>query len=160
MSNDFDPSLDLTVTRIIKAPRAAVWRAWTTPKSLEKWWLPAPARCQVSKLELRPGGAFETLFSEDGGEFVPHVTACFLAVDDQSRLIFTDTLRSGWRPGEHPFMTAVITLKDHPMGTDYAAVVMHKNTAERNKHEEMGFHDGWGTVTAQLAALLETPSQE
>ena len=32
------------------------------------------------------------------------------------------------------------------MGTDYLAHVMHKNNADRNMHEEMGFHDGWGTV--------------
>ncbi|QIG49323.1 SRPBCC family protein [Nordella sp. HKS 07] len=155
MTTSFDPALDLTVTRVMKAPRAAVWRAWTTPDSLEKWWLPAPARCQVAKMDLRPGGAFETLISENGGEFVPHVTACFLAVEEQARLVFTDTLKSGWRPGEQPFMTAIITLKDHPMGTDYAAVVMHRNVADRDKHEEMGFYDGWSTVTAQLAELVE-----
>lgn len=159
MTDSFDPSLDLTVTRIIKAPRALVWRAWTTPKSLEQWWLPAPARCQVATLDLRPGGAFETRMSENGGDFVPHVTACFLAVDDQARIVFTDTLKGGWRPGERPFMTAVITLKDHPLGTDYAAHAMHKSPADRNKHEELGFHDGWGTVTAQLAALVERQAQ-
>ncbi len=151
----FDPERDLTVTRIIKAPRAAVWRAWTTPKSLEQWWLPAPSKCQVVKLDLKPGGAFETRMSEDGGAFVPHVTACFLAVEDQSRIVFTDTLTGGWRPGEQPFMTAIITMKDHPHGTDYAAFAMHRSSAERQKHEELGFHDGWGTVTEQLARLVE-----
>ena len=32
---------------------------------------------------------------------------------------------------------------------------MHKNNADRNMHEEMGFYDGWGTVIEQLAALVE-----
>jgi hypothetical protein len=32
---------------------------------------------------------------------------------------------------------------------------MHKTNADRNMHEEMGFHDGWGTVAAQLADLVE-----
>ena len=151
----FDPARDLTVTRIIKAPRAAVWRAWTTPKSIEQWWLPAPSKCQVVSLDLRPGGAFETRMSENGGAFGPHVTACFLAVEDQSRIVFTDALQGGWRPGDQPFMTAVITMKDHPDGTDYRATAMHRSPAERGKHEELGFHDGWGTVTAQLARLVE-----
>lgn len=151
----FDPERDLTVTRIIRAPRAAVWRAWTTPKSLEQWWLPAPLRCQVVKLDLKPGGAFETWMSEGGGAFAPHVTACFLAIDEQSRIVFTDTLTGGWRPGQDPFMTAIITMKDHPQGTDYSASAMHRSSAERKKHEEMGFHDGWGTVATQLARLVE-----
>jgi uncharacterized protein YndB with AHSA1/START domain len=32
---------------------------------------------------------------------------------------------------------------------------MHGSRADRDKHEEMGFHDGWSTVIAQLAALVE-----
>jgi hypothetical protein len=42
---------------------------------------------------------------------------------------------------EQPFMTAIITLRDHPMGNDYVAQVMHKNNADRYRHE-MGFNDG------------------
>jgi uncharacterized protein YndB with AHSA1/START domain len=55
-------------------------------------------------------------------------------------------------------MTAIITLQDHPMGTDYVAHVMHKSNADRNRHEAMGFYDGWGTVTEQLAKLVERRS--
>ena len=32
---------------------------------------------------------------------------------------------------------------------------MHKNEADRTMHEQMGFADGWGTVTEQLARLAE-----
>src|SRR4051812_26757360 len=46
------PELDLTVSRIIRAPRAAVWSAWTTPASFEQWWVPAPARARVERMEL------------------------------------------------------------------------------------------------------------
>ena len=52
-------------------------------------------------------------------------------------------------------MTAIITLQDHPQGTEYVAHVMHKNEADRTMHEKMGFADGWGTVTEQLAKLAE-----
>lgn len=150
-----NPNLDLTITRVIRAPRAAIWRAWTDPAKLEQWWIPAPAKCQVQALDLRPGGAFETLYSEDGASFGPHVNGCFLDVVEGERLVFTDTLHGGWRPADAPFMTAVITLRDHPEGTEYAAHVMHKSQADRDNHEEMGFYDGWGTVIAQLATLVE-----
>lgn len=150
-----NPELDLTISRVIKAPRSAIWSAWTNPRSFEQWWIPAPARCKVVEMELSPGGAFETRISEDGGAFVPHLSACFLAVDDRERIVFTNALTGGWRPAEQPFMTAIITLKDHPMGTDYVAHVMHKSNADRNMHEELGFFDGWGTVIGQLAALVE-----
>jgi uncharacterized protein YndB with AHSA1/START domain len=38
-----NPDLDLTLQRVIRAPRAVVWRAWTEPSRLERWWVPAPA---------------------------------------------------------------------------------------------------------------------
>ncbi|MDQ2653173.1 MAG: SRPBCC family protein [Chloroflexota bacterium] len=150
-----NPDLDLTLTRVMRAPRQVIWQAWTDPARLEQWWVPAPAKCQVQALDLRPGGAFETLYSEDGEHFGPHVNGCFLDVVEGERLVFTDTLLGGWRPADAPFMTAVISLRDHPEGAEYAAHVMHKSQADRDNHEEMGFYDGWGTVIAQLAALVE-----
>ena len=156
MTQSPNPELDLTIARVIKAPRQAVWSAWTDPASFEQWWVPAPARCKVARMDLRPGGAFVTEISEDGGAFAPHLNACFLAVDEGERIVFTDALAGGWRPAEQTFMTAVITLRDHPQGTDYVATAMHRNGGDRNMHEEMGFHDGWGTVIGQLAKLVET----
>ena len=150
-----NPELDLTLTRVIKAPRQAVWSAWTDPSSFAQWWVPAPATCRVVAMDLQPGGAFETQISEDGGAFTPHLSACFLAVDEGERIVFTNALVGGWRPAEQPFMTAIITLRDHPQGTEYVAHVMHRNGADRDTHEAMGFHDGWGTVAEQLAALVE-----
>ncbi|OCO98732.1 MULTISPECIES: SRPBCC family protein [unclassified Ensifer] len=155
MTRSPDPELDLAMSRIIKAPRSAVWRAWTDRARFEKWWVPAPAKCRVVDMDLKPGGALVTHISEAGGEFVPHLDACFLAVDDLMCIVFTDTLVGGWRPAKNPFMTAVITLSDHPQGTHYAAHVMHRSKADRDMHEEMGFHDGWGTVAEQLARLVE-----
>lgn len=159
MTEAVNPELDLTLTRIIKAPRSIVWRAWTDPASFAQWWVPAPARCQVVAMEVRPGGAFETLISEDGSEFVPLNTACFLDVVEGERIVFSDALRGGWRPAEHPFMTAIITMREHPEGTEYHAHVMHKNHADRNRHQELGFFDGWGAVTEQLANLAEQQAQ-
>jgi uncharacterized protein YndB with AHSA1/START domain len=152
------PDLDLTISRVIKAPRAVIWSAWTDRASFEQWWVPAPAKCKVLDMDLRPGGSFVTRISENGGAFIPHMSACFLAVDNLERIVFSDALVGGWRPAEQPFMTAIITLRDHPIGTEYVAHAMHRNSADRNRHEELGFYDGWGTVTEQLAKLVERQS--
>lgn len=149
------PDLDLSVSRIIKAPRSAVWSAWSDPRSFEQWWVPAPHVCRVLDFELRPGGSFRTEFSDDGTTFGPHITGCFLAVDEAERIVFTDALTAAWRPAETPFVTAVITMADHPDGTEYVATALHRSTADRDRHDELGFHDGWGTVTRQLAELVE-----
>jgi uncharacterized protein YndB with AHSA1/START domain len=155
MKRAVNPDLDLTISRVIKAPRSVIWSAWTDPARFEQWWVPAPARCKVLEMDLHPGGSFETQISEDGGEFVPHLSGCFLEIVDGERIVFTNALLGGWRPAEHPFMTAIITLQDHPRGTEYVAHVMHKSQTDRTMHETMGFADGWGTVFEQLATLAE-----
>jgi uncharacterized protein YndB with AHSA1/START domain len=151
---NFDSERDLEISRIIKAPRSTVWSAWSQPEQFAKWWIPAPALCRVVKLELRPGGAMLTEMSEDGGTFWPHMDACYLAVDEGKRIVFTNVLSGGWRPAEG-FMTAEITMDEHDQGTAYRAVVRHKSAEVRAWHADMGFFDGWGGVTEQLAAMVE-----
>jgi uncharacterized protein YndB with AHSA1/START domain len=155
MTSSPNPDLDLTITRIIKAPRSVVWNAWTDAVSLEQWWVPEPAKCRVVAMDLQPGGAFTTEISENGSDFTAHMNACFVAIDHLERIAFTDALVGGWRPAEQPFITAIITLQDHPEGTNYHAYVMHKSGADRARHEKLGFYDGWGTVIEQLARLVE-----
>ena len=155
MTGTLHPELDLVVERVIHAPRERVWRAWTDPQQLGEWWVPAPTLCRVTALELRPGGAFETLMSDDGVEFVPQITGCILAVDELERIVFTTALVAGFRPAAEPFVTAEITFAEHPDGTAYRARAMHKDLADTRLHEELGFFDGWGTVTRQLAELAE-----
>jgi len=152
-----NPDLDLTLQRVIRASRATVWRAWTDPSQLEQWWVPAPTVARVDRLEVRPGGALVTRMSDDGVEFVPHLDACFLVVDELERLAFTNTVDSQWRPTspDPVAMVAEILFGDHPAGTDYRIIVRHGDPAARARHEEIGFFDGWGSVTTQLAALVE-----
>jgi uncharacterized protein YndB with AHSA1/START domain len=95
--------------------------------------------------------------SDDGIDFVPHLDACFLAVEEAERIVFTNAVDGRWRPAtpEPVSMTAEIMMRDHPDGTDYRVIVRHPDPAARARHEQLGFLDGWGTVTEQLAGLVE-----
>lgn len=157
-----NPDLDLALERMIKAPRSTVWNAWTDPAAFSRWWLPAPTRCRVERLDVRPGGGLVTSMSEDGDTFEPHSDACFLVVDELERLVFTNAVDSAWRPaGPAPVaMTAEVTFADHPDGTDYRIVVRHGDAAARARHEELGFSDGWGSVADQLALLAEKDARQ
>lgn len=152
-----NPDLDLVVHRVIRAPRATVWAAWTDPDRFAQWWLPAPTVCRVDRLDVRPGGALVTRMSDDGVDFVPHMDVTFLVVEDLERIVFTNTVDSSWRPVPPApvHLTAEVVLADHADGTDYRVVVRHGDPASRTRHEELGFFDGWGSVTKQLAAVAE-----
>jgi uncharacterized protein YndB with AHSA1/START domain len=144
---------DLVISRTVRAPRAALWRAWTEPELLAQWWCPKPWTPQVRAFDLRPGGAFHTYMQgPDGGE--SDNPGCFLEIVPQSRIAFTSLLLADWRPATPwlPF-SAIITMADDPEGARYVAQVMHTDTATRDRHEQMGFYDGWNTCIDQLEAF-------
>ncbi len=157
-----DPELDLTLQRIIRAPRQRIWDAWTRPEQLAKWWTPSLTVTRVDRLEPRPGGALVTQMSDDGATFVPHMDAVFVVVDATERLVFTNAIDSSWRPAEPaPVpMTAEITFAEHTDGTEYSVVVRHRNPSDRDRHHELGFYDGWGSVTAALTELVESEARQ
>jgi uncharacterized protein YndB with AHSA1/START domain len=147
---------ELTISRFIDATPARVWRAWSRPEHLAKWWIPHPIECKVVKLDLRPGGGFETRMREGDGDFEPQVEACFLDIVPEQRLVWTTSLAEGWRPTE-PWLalTAIVTFEAERHGTRYSARVLHKNAAESRRHEDLGFQEGWGTTISQLAAFVD-----
>jgi uncharacterized protein YndB with AHSA1/START domain len=92
---------DLVISRLVRAPRAALWRAWTDPKLLKEWWCPKPWTTEVRAFDMRPGGAFHTFMQgPDGG--ISDNPGCFLEIIPQSRIVFTSGLIAGWRPGTPP----------------------------------------------------------
>jgi len=152
-----DPELDLTLERVIRAPREAVFRAWTDPERFAQWFLPAPMRLRVERFEPIAGGALVTSMSDDGETWMPHLDALFLRVDAGERIVFTNAISADLRPqdAEPVPMAAEILLAAHAEGTDFRVIVRHRAPADRDRHAELGFAEGWGTVTAQLAALVE-----
>ncbi|WEJ69838.1 SRPBCC family protein [Pseudomonas sp. PSE14] len=151
-----DDSRDLIITRVLNAPRSALWRAWSEPELLRQWWCPKPWTTEVLAFDLKPGGAFHTLMKgPDGG--VSDNPGSFLEVVPGECLVFTSMLTAGWRPNT-PWMgfTAIITMTDESAGCRYTAHVMHPDDASREQHEQMGFFDGWNTVITQLEELAAT----
>ena len=62
---------------------------------------------------------------------------------------------AGGRPRPGCAFTAIITMADEGDGTRYTATVMHPDKATRDRHEEMGFFDGWNTCIDQLEAFAQ-----
>ncbi|WP_435259419.1 SRPBCC family protein [Thioclava sp. FR2] len=151
-----NPETDLELVRHLKASPSKVWRCWTEPKLLEQWFAPKPVVTRDVEIDLRPGGSFKTTMDVPGhGAMVGH--GCFLEIDPGRKLAWTDLLQGGYRPNSESFgFTAFILLEPEGEGTLYRAIALHRTAEQRKSHEEMGFHDGWGTAAAQLDALAVT----
>ena len=146
-----DDKLDLVISRHLRAPRALVWKAWTEPAHIKEWWCPKPWTTEVVGFELAPGGSFHTRMTGPNGETSDN-PGSFLEIVPESRIVFTTALIAHWRPAAEPWMpfTAFIALADAGEGTRYVASVLHKDKATRDRHEQLGFFDGWGTCIDQL----------
>jgi uncharacterized protein YndB with AHSA1/START domain len=159
--NDFD----LVLERTLDAPVEMVWQAYTDPKHLKRWFAPKPYEISECELDLRPGGIFRIRMVGPDGFDTGHGNAgCVLEVVEGARFSWTSALGPGFRPTElaatgcESFpMTAIVTFADAGGGrTHYRAVALHKDAADRDQHEQMGFHDGWGKVAGQLETLART----
>ncbi len=81
------------------------------------------------------------------GEDYPNV-GVYLEVVPNERIVFTDAFTSAWVPSAKPFMVGTIQLDDLGDGkTRYTATVLHWTAEDREAHEKMGFHEGWGQCT-------------
>ncbi|MFD1882977.1 SRPBCC family protein [Paracoccus pacificus] len=148
---------DLIITRHIAASPEVIWDALTNPEKLKIWFAPRPWKITDIVLEPHPGGRFQlTMVGPDGeGEGCDPNEGCVLLVEPNRRIAWTDALAGGFRPNAKPFMTAIITLEPKDGGTQYTARALHSNGEDRQRHEEMGFAEGWGTCIEQLVEMVE-----
>lgn len=146
----------LRLHRILKAPRPLVWRCWTEADLLKPWFVPAPHTVISAEVDPRPGGRFHTVMKVDGTEY-PN-DGCFLHVAPQTALVFTDMMLAGWQPVSEPGLgfTAELTFADHPDGTEYTAIARHRTAEDAERHEAMGFSEGWGIAATQLETLARS----
>ena len=155
---------DLVLERTLDAPVDLVWKAYTDPEHLKQWFAPKPDEISEIDLDLTPGGVFRIRMTGPDGFDTGHGTpGCVLEVVEGKKLVWTSALAPGFRPNEagegcESFpMTAVITFADAGDGrTAYKAVALHKDLADKEAHEKMGFHDGWGTTAGQLEELAKS----
>lgn len=150
-----DHPFDLRLTRLIDVPREKLWRCWTEAPLIKQWFTPRPWTTPIVEIDLRPGGASHMIFRGPEGEEFPN-DGVYLELVPNQRLVFTDAFRAGWAPSPKPFMTGIVTFADEDGQTRYTAVARHWTEADMKSHEKMGFHDGWGKATDQLAALART----
>ncbi|MCM2289396.1 MAG: SRPBCC family protein [Sulfuritalea sp.] len=152
---EVSPSSDreLVLARIIDAAPDKLFRAWTEPELLKQWFTPRPWSVASAQTDVRPGGSsLIVMRSPDGQEFPSR--GVYLDVVPNQRLVFTDAYTEAWLPSEKPFMTATLSFEGLDGKTRYTARVSHWTVADREAHEKMGFHEGWGKATDQLAELV------
>ena len=93
---------ELTLTRVLEAPRERVFKAWTDPKLLMQWWGPRGFSTPVAELDVQPGGALNIVMEDtDGliekGSRYP-MDGVFQEVVEPERLVYTSNAVMDGKP--------------------------------------------------------------
>ena len=135
------PSLE--VRKSIKAPRARVYAAWTTPEELRRWHAPGPLHASLVEMDVRVGGAYRIhMTSPDGTDH--KVSGVYLEVDPPQKIVYT----WGW-DGDHVVKDSVVTLEFIEKGDATEVVLTHAiaDDKERTSHTS-----GWTSILDKLEA--------
>jgi len=132
----------LTVRRVIAAPPAKLFEAWTQPALLRVWWGPRDVRCIAAEVDLRVGGAYRLGNQLSDGRVV-WITGAFESIDRPHRLVYS------WQIGDEP--VSRVTVQFSPFDRDRTEVtVLHERIvtpAVRDDHAR-----GWDGCLEGLAA--------
>lgn len=149
---------DLTLVRRIAASPRSVYRCWTEPELVRKWFAPQPVETTRAEIDPRPGGRFNTAVRAPGQPEM-FFSGCFLVTEPAERLIWTSSLSEGFRPTATDdsllgfTFTCELTFAPIDTGCEYRVVLRHASAEEARKHAAMGFEHGWGSATSQLGEL-------
>ncbi|MDQ1198298.1 SRPBCC family protein [Agrobacterium sp. SORGH_AS 787] len=147
---------ELILMREIDAPPEKIFRAWTDPEMLKQWFCPKPWGVSHAELDVRAGGSSFIVMKGPNGEEVEN-RGVYLEVVPNKKIVFTDAFKSAWVPSDKPFMTGIVLLELLGDGrTKYTAMARHWTEEDKQTHEAMGFHEGWGAAADQLEALVAT----
>lgn len=81
---------EIVITRVFDAPRDILWKAWTDPEQVMRWWGPEHFTSPSCKIDLRVGGSY--LFcmrSPEGQDFWS--TGIYREIVEPERIVCTDS---------------------------------------------------------------------
>ena len=137
--------MTLRLTRVVPAPRDAVFRAWTEPEQLKRWWVPFPGMSvPAAEVDLRPGGRYRfTVRNARGEEF--HLSGVYREVRPPERLVYT------WR-WEGADGETLVTVDFESSGATTLLHLTHEqfpDDAVRDRHGA-----GWAGVLDSLVVTM------
>ncbi len=152
---------DLNIERVFDAPRELVWKAWTEPERLKRWWGPKTFTTPVSEIDFRVGGKYlNCMRSPDGKNYWS--TGVYREIVPLERIVFTDCFadeQGNVVPATHYGMSddiplemlVTVTFEDH--GSKTKMTLVHAGLFA-GPHRE-GANQGWNEMLDKLAESLK-----
>lgn len=157
---------EIVITRIIDAPKDLVFKAWTEPEMIKKWWGPKGFTAPEIQVDLREGGKYLYAMQDENGKLY-WSGGEFREVDAPNRLVVTDhfsdekgnTLSpTDYGLGEDFPKESVVTVEfDDDDGKTRLSIIyeLPESKETREAIEKSGMSEGWNSSLDKLQELLE-----
>jgi uncharacterized protein YndB with AHSA1/START domain len=151
---------EIVITRIFDAPRDLVFKAWTEPERVMRWWGPKGFTCPVCKIDLRPGGVyFNCMHSPDGKDYWSR--GVFKEIVKPERIVCTDSFADekgnkvsprqyGMSPDWPDEAIITVTMDEHGGKTSFT---LQHAPIKPGKERDM-CHQGWSESLDKLEDYL------
>ena len=127
----------ILITREFDAPRELVFKAWTTPELVKRWWSARRGEVTTCEIDLRVGGTWRyVMVTEDGVEVAFHGE--YREIVPNERLVSTEVFEG--MPDAEALDTLTLTEQDGR--TTLTILVQHQTREHRDAHIESGMEDG------------------
>jgi uncharacterized protein YndB with AHSA1/START domain len=137
--------LKLKVTRVIQAPCAMVFRAWTDPEQLARWFSPADIECRGFTGEIKVGGAYRIHMVSLKGDHI--------AIGKYRQIIPNQRLQFSWQWENYAMPDSVVTVDFEDLGGSTRLTLVHEGLPDV---EDVAEHThGWNSLVEKFAGLIE-----
>jgi uncharacterized protein YndB with AHSA1/START domain len=137
----------LRITRVIGAPRDAVWDAITQPEQMKQWMCPAPNGVEVCSADVRVGGTYEIQMAVDGKRH--KAVGTYREIEKPSRLVYT----WDWRDSEMDAMgDTLVTIELNEVDGGTELVLVHEGLPAPDAKD--GHEQGWTACLTHLEAMF------
>jgi uncharacterized protein YndB with AHSA1/START domain len=127
----------ILITREFDAPKHLVYRAYTTPELVKRWWHAKRGEVTVAEIDLRVGGTWRYVMTADGGvEVAFH--GQYREIVPNERIVSTEVYEG--MPDAEALDTVTLTEADGR--TTLTILVQHTSKEHRDAHIESGMEDG------------------
>ncbi|MBA3318755.1 MAG: SRPBCC family protein [Gemmatimonadales bacterium] len=130
---------EILITRQFDAPAASVFKAWTTPELVKRWWGFETSEWLVCEIDLREGGHWRYLTREAGG-FEVGFHGEYRTIEAPHRIVSTEVFEGFPDPDAAALNT--IVLEERAGVTTMTITVLHANQEHRDGHVASGMEDG------------------
>ncbi|HEX3791848.1 MAG TPA: SRPBCC family protein [Pseudonocardiaceae bacterium] len=139
------------ITREFDAPKHLVYRAWTTPELIKRWWSGDRGEVTLAEVDLRVGGRWRYVMTANGG-FEVAFHGEYREVVPNERLVSTEVFEGA--PEAEAVNTLTLTEKDGR--TTLSILVEHSDQKYRDLHIDSGMEDGMQESMDHLEQVVLT----